>query len=243
MNIATQTDEIDQFPAYALADLPFRRFDSAVCNADKYWEYVLSRSSQTWTDLESFAKFERFLREKRSLHEPAYLATFIDSAGDSFEDDDNLVPASVVLADESPCRWQANSASPFDPFFSPCDLIIGAYVSPQPPVTQKPRTRLRQYRTTSDSIKPPKLLRQLKTHPPSSNRPARFDGQRFRRSTVASNAATPSAPVRCAREGLYDTFLMQRSREGLYDTFLMKRSSSWRPSSGPKEIASRRTPR
>ena len=153
MHIATQTDEIDQFAPNALADLPFRRFDPAVCDIDKYWEYVLSRSSQTWADQESFTRFERFLQR------PAYSTTFLSGADDSFEDDDNLIPASVVLADESPCRWQATSESPFDPFFSPCDLIIGAYVSPQPPVTQKPRKRLRQYRTTPDSIKPPKLLR------------------------------------------------------------------------------------
>ena len=138
MHIATQTDEIGQFAPDALADLPFRRFGPAVCDIDKYWEYVLSRSSQTWADQESFARFERFLQR------PAYSATFLSGADGSFEDDDNLIPASVVLADESPCRWQATSESPFDPFFSPCDLIIGAYVPPQPPVTQKPRKRLRQ---------------------------------------------------------------------------------------------------
>ena len=103
----------------------------------------------------------------------------------------------------------------------PATLIIGAYVSPQPPVTQKPRRRLRQY---PDGIKPLKQLQQLKKRPqpsdrparisgqqfrldgftkrlpqlktqlPSSDRPARFDDQRLRRSTVASNSATPSAP-------------------------------------------------
>jgi len=201
MNAVIQTDELDQLAASALvqpalrfdpaahdADKPwesFLRSDPSASDADKYWKYLFSLSSQTWAVGEAFAHFEHFLQT------PPGGETFLDSADDTFEDDDNLISAAAVLEDERRTCTQEPCESPFDQFFPSRDLIIDACTSPRPPAV---------------AVKPRKRLRQLKTQQPPSGHSIRFDDQRFRRSTVTNGAGTPSAPpVPCERLDWCDT--------------------------------------